>query len=271
MKIQLDLFRLSLQSPLWELLLVSSEKEIIYHTEVLTKDLNKDWIKTQLENVLQIHNLTEILCFRPSILTLFNSAVAEISSTSNSLPLKLIATRHCPELKAILQEKYPQSDLLKLEKSVPQPLPEWLWGKEWQLANIPAGDILEMFVDRSIPFLNIPSEFDPFKLNLSSATAIPGLILEGGRNSLKLARFIAENTPFSLNYIPNEPQKSGGFILETGLIDRWVFLTVENPDIAQSSEQYENRKKDSQGLHFLLIKPDTTSRTYSGFWLLKND
>ncbi|CCQ61618.1 hypothetical protein CWATWH0401_2677 [Crocosphaera watsonii WH 0401] len=86
-----------------------------------------------------------------------------------------------------------------------------------------------------------------------------------------LARWLADNQPVSLNYIPTDVEKSGGLILESGLVDRWVLLTFEDSEMAQSAQKYEQQKEDSQGLHFLLIQPDDSGMTETGIWLLKKE
>ena len=52
---------------------------------------------------------------------------------------------------------------------------------------------------------------------------------------------------------------------------RWVFLTFEDAEMAQSAQQYEQPKEGSQGLHFLLIQPDDAGMTETGIWLLKKE
>lgn len=86
-----------------------------------------------------------------------------------------------------------------------------------------------------------------------------------------LARWLADNQPVSLNYIPTEVNKSGGLILESGLVDRWVLLTFENAEMSQSAQQYEKQKERTQGLHFFLLQPDDSGMTQTGIWLLKKE
>ncbi|MGB3692248.1 MAG: Tab2 family RNA-binding protein, partial [Spirulinaceae cyanobacterium] len=61
---------------------------------------------------------------------------------------------------------------------------------------------------------------------------------------------------------------SGGLILAGGLVDRWIVATFEDEEVARAAKAYEERKQASQGLHFLLIQPDDSGMTTSGFWLL---
>jgi hypothetical protein len=158
-----------------------------------------------------------------------------------------------------------------IKKSVPQPLPENLWGDGWNFANIAAGDLEDLFGDRPIPIREIPEAWLPINLKIASTIEIPGVVVYGGKKSLILARWLATEKPTSLNYIPTEVGQSGGLVLETGSLDRWIFNTFDRSDVSSIAQEYEHKKQASQGLHFLLVQPDTSGMTYTGFWLLKNN
>jgi RNA-binding protein Tab2/Atab2 len=82
---------------------------------------------------------------------------------------------------------------------------------------------------------------------------------------MRLARWLQDAKPVALNYIAGSPD---GLILEAGLADRFVVATFEDSDVKAAAEIYTHRKQLSKGLHFLLVQPDDTGMTYSGFWLL---
>ena len=209
----------------------------------------------------------QIRVFRPQSLGLISAAAAQLG-------IKVEATRNTPALKQILSKKYhdrPHYNPILLEKPPPQALPEDLWGDEWQIANIAAGQIIDLFSDRPIPITSIPKEFYPINLNLTSDIFIPGVVVFGGKKSMQLARWVEQQIPSFINYIPTEIGKSGGFILETGLVDRWVFNTFESEQAATIARKYEQNKKASKGLHFLLIQPDNSGMTTTAFWLLKEN
>jgi hypothetical protein len=71
-----------------------------------------------------------------------------------------------------------------------------------------------------------------------------------------------------LNYISGAPD---GLILEAGLVDRWIVATFEDPEVTTAAQAFEQRKKHCRGLHFLLVQPDDSGMTYSGFWLLQTE
>ncbi|MER3590014.1 MAG: hypothetical protein C4322_21265, partial [Mastigocladus sp. ERB_26_1] len=53
------------------------------------------------------------------------------------------------------------------------------------------------------------------------------------------------------------------------LVDRWILVTFTDPEVAAAGRVYEQRKQESCGLHFLLVQPDDSGMTFSGFWLLR--
>ena len=88
---------------------------------------------------------------------------------------------------------------------------------------------------------------------------------------MQIAQWLVEEKPVSLNYIPTEIGKSGGLVLESGLVDRWIFATFESSAVAQAAKAYEQAKQQSNQLHFLLLQPDDSGMTHTGFWLLKDE
>ncbi|MHC5721400.1 MAG: Tab2 family RNA-binding protein, partial [Nostoc sp.] len=41
--------------------------------------------------------------------------------------------------------------------------------------------------------------------------------------------------------------------------------------VTTAAQAFEQLKQQSRGLHFLLVQPDDSGMTYSGFWLLRAD
>ena len=116
----------------------------------------------------------------------------------------------------------------------------------------------------------MPEKFYPLNLGLASSLPIPGVIIYGERNALPLARWLDETNPVAINYIPTQVGVSGGLILEAGLVERWILATFEDKEVGKAAEIFKQRQSVTKGLHFLLIQPDDSGITYTGFWLLKN-
>ncbi len=155
-----------------------------------------------------------------------------------------------------------------IKKNPPVPLPEKLWGEQWRFATLPAANLADAFEGRMIPILEMPPSRLPLSLGLASHLPIPGIVIDGGRTSMKLALWLQQAQPRAINCIAGAPD---GLILETAALDRWIVATFDDPEVRHAGQEFERRKQSSQGLHFLLVQPDNSGMTYSGFWLLKNE
>lgn len=269
---QADFYRRPLQDAagqvLWELLICDSTRTFTYEAVCPQSEANARWLVSQLQLAAGAQLPDVIQVFRPQSLSLIEVAVA-------SLLITVEPTRRTFALKQWLQERsqhYPHErepyNPLALDKPPPTPLPEKLWGEQWRFATLPAGDVEEAFTQRPIPIRKMPEFLLPINLGLASTVPVPGVVIDGGRQSMRLARWLQEARPVAINFIAGTP---GGLILEAGLVDRWIVATFEDQEVAAAAQAYEQRKQLSQGLHFLLVQPDDSGMTYSGFWLLRDD
>jgi hypothetical protein len=242
---------------IWDLLICDANGDFRYKASCPQSEANSTWLREQLKLAGEKGLPDKIQVFRPQSLSLL-----EVAADNLNIPVE--ATRRTAALKLWLEaEKY----AISIEKLPPMPLPEKLWGEKWQFATFPAGSIVDEFSDRLIPILEIPDYLQPINLGIASTTAIPGVIIYGGRQSMQIARWLKQVQPVSLNYIAGAPD---GLILEAGLADRWVIATFEDSEVAIAAKNYQSRQQQSHGLHFLLIQPDDSGMTYSGFWLLQS-
>jgi RNA-binding protein Tab2/Atab2 len=255
---QIDFYRRPQNQPpaLWDLLICSPTGDFRYEASCLQSEANSTWLTSQLQLAASSGLPEKIQVFRPQSLSL-----VEVAATN--LNIKVEATRRTPALKEWLREKqYP----ITIDKLPPIPIPENLLGDEWRFGAISAIDIADFTSSHPIPILEVPDFLLPMHLGLASTQPIPGIVIYGGRQSMRLARWLKETNAQALNYIPGVPD---GLILEAGLSDRWVVATFEDKDVTTAAKNYEQRKQQSQGLHFLLIQPDDSGMTYSGFWLFQ--
>jgi hypothetical protein len=273
---QVDFYRRPLQDAngqtLWELLICDEKRHFTYNGLCPQPSVNSNWLVSQLHNAAATVGLpTKLQVFRPQSLSLLTTAAQQLN-------ISVEATRHTPALKQWLQERASQYHLqdkytgeaynpLALDKPPPTPLPEKLWGEQWRFATLPAGNLEEAFAGRPIPYLQMPQFLVPLHLGLASTLPVPGVVIDGGRQSMQLARWLQNVNPVALNYIAGAPD---GLILEAGLVERWVVATFEDQEVAAAAQIYEQRKLTSQGLHFLLVQPDDSGMTYTGFWLLRD-
>jgi hypothetical protein len=273
---QADFYRRPLQDesgkPLWELLICDSAGSFEFSAFCSQGSANSTWLTQQLQQQTQIQKKPDRLqVFRPQSLSLIEAA-------GKVLGIKVEATRRTPALKLLLQERAKAYSIMPnytgetynpiaLDSPPPVPLPENLWGDRWRFASLPAGDLAEVFTGRPIPILEMPESLLPLNLGLASTVRVPGVIIDGGRQSMRLARWLQDAKPVALNYIAGVPD---GLILEAGLADRFVVATFEDSDVKAAAQIYTQRQQLSKGLHFLLVQPDDTGMTYTGFWLLNS-
>ena len=265
---QSDLYHYPKTEPQWQLIICHPDGKLISEIQCSASEVNAEWLTQQLQQTAKAKLPDKIQIFRPQVVGLFELA-------TQNLDIELETTRRTNALKEKLQDYFPNNsqgklgnNLLGLEKPPPQALPEDIWGDNWNFVSIPAGDILNFISDRPMPIKAIPESLHPVNLGIASDSIIPGIVVYGGKKSLILARWLAEQQPVALNYIPTEIGKSGGLVLESGLVDRWIFATFESEAVAKAARSYEQRKQNSKGLHFLLIQPDDSGMTNTGIWLL---
>ncbi|MBD1944987.1 Tab2/Atab2 family RNA-binding protein [Coleofasciculus sp. FACHB-712] len=272
---QADFYRRPLKDEkgqvLWELLLCDATRSFSYDAFCPQSEANASWLVSQLQQAAGGNLPHLIQVFRPQSLSLIQAAAQQLG-------IQVEATRRTGALKEYLQQKaklYPNLDnytytgeLPSLDKPPPVPLPENLWGEQWRFATLPAVAVVEAFAERPIPILEMPEFLLPINLGLASTVPVPGVVIYGGRQSMRLARWLQEARPVSLNYIAGAPD---GLVLEAGLVDRWIVATFEDKEVTAAAQAYQQRQQQSRGLHFLLVQPDESGMTFSGFWLLRGE
>ncbi len=241
---------------LWDLFICNSTLNFKYESTCPQSEANSNWIASQIHKAAPDRLPDIIQVFRPQSLSLIEQA-------ANSLGIKVEATRRTDALKKWLAEK---NKFTALDKPPTVPLSENLWGDKWSFATLSAGDIADFYLEHPIPIVETPDFLLPINLGLASTVTIPGVVIYGGRKSMSLARWLQENRPVALNFIAGEPN---GLILEASLVDRWIVATFEDKEVVAAAALYQQRKEESQGLHFLLVQPDDSGMTYTGFWLLQ--
>ncbi|MDL5057324.1 Tab2/Atab2 family RNA-binding protein [Geitlerinema calcuttense] len=260
---QVDIYRSPQKNgqPFWELLICDATRQLTYEARCLQSEVNQAWLISQLQQAAA--TLPEVIqVFRPVAYNL-------LEGVGKHLGIEIEPTRRTLALKQWLTERsVPGSSPLALDKPPPLPLPENLWGDRWRFASLAAGNLVEAFSARPIPIRHLPEALFPLNLGLASTVPIPGAVIDGGRQSMRLARWLQEVRPAALNYIPGEPD---GLILEAGLVDRWVLETFSDRQVAAAGQTFLQRQKASLGLHFLLVQPDDSGMTYTGFWLLQRE
>lgn len=269
---QIDFYRRPLKDEsdrtLWELVICDNSSNWIYLAFCPQSEANSDWLAQQLQQAnTQLPDVIQL--FRPECQSLLEAA-------GKQLRIPVEATRRTIDLKKLLQKRaaeYPQMSQytgetyqpISVYRPAPIPIPEAIWGERWRFATLPAEN-LNAFTQKPIPVRSIPDILLPLNLGLASTQPIPGIVIDGGRQSMRLARWLQSVNPVAIDYIAGDPD---GLLLEAGLVDRWVLATFIDNDVATAARTYQQRLSQSKGLHFLLVQPDDSGMTYSGFWLLQ--
>ncbi|PMB32696.1 hypothetical protein CEN47_10520, partial [Fischerella thermalis CCMEE 5319] len=164
---------------LWELLICDRDRSFQFEASCPQSEANSNWVAVQLQ-LAAGGNLPDVIqVFRPQCLGLIEQA-------GRSLGINVEPTRRTFALKQWLQEKqYPTV----VDKPPAAPLPESLWGEEWRFATLSAGKVVEVFTEQPIPILVMPEFLQPINLGLASTVSVPGVIIYGGRQSMRLARW----------------------------------------------------------------------------------
>jgi hypothetical protein len=273
---QADLHRPPLASPsgepLWELLLCSEDFSFSYGATTPQSAVNQAWVKDQVTVAIDKAGAAPeaIRVFRPQALSLLTTGCAPLG-------IAVEPSRRTPTLHQWLGQRaqwYPTQpnaipvpyNPLHIEAPPPLPLPEMLWGDRWGFTALSAADFEQTLPYEPIPIRYLPPPLRPARLGLASTTPLPGIVIDAGRQALALAQWLQAQHPAWLSAIRGDPD---GLILEAGLCDRWVMTTFSDPDVSTAGQRFEQRKQQSQGLHFLLVRPDDSGMTTTGLWLLQ--
>ena len=273
---QADFYRRPLQDeqnrPLWELLVCDPDQTFTFGALCPQAEANSVWLRRQLEQAaVNDKGLPDQLqVFRPQSLSLLQAACqplgVTVQPTRNTAALKQQLIQRTQEYSALPAYTGEAYDPLGLDTPPPNPMPDGLIGDKWGFTALSAADLHHFFTHEPIPIQTIPEALQPLQMGLPSTMPIPGVVIDGGRRSMSLALWLQETNPVSLNYITGAPD---GLILEANLVDRWVVVTFEDSEVAAAAQTFEQRKQQSKGLHFLLVRPDDSGITHTGIWLLQ--
>lgn len=259
--------------PLWELTVYDPQTQMACHRFCPEPYVSPDWLVEELQELFALMGPPpkQFQVFRPRSLAFME----EVGATLN---ISVEATRQTVGLKQVLQvrtQAYSQMpeytgqsyDPLSIEPLPPQPVPERLWGDQWQFVTLAASELESVLLKRPIPVQAMPEMLLPSQLGLAADTRIPGVLINGGQRSMQLAQWLQQQQPASIQAVRAE---LSGLIMAAGLNERYVLVTYDDVEIVSAAQGFEQSKQGSQGLHFLLVQPDDSGVTYTGVWLLSS-
>ncbi|MFZ4640500.1 MAG: Tab2 family RNA-binding protein [Nodosilinea sp.] len=258
--------------PLWEILFCTPDFNFSYSAQTPQGQVNQDWIREHLHRAIDLAGAPpdRLQVFRPQALSL-------LSTSALPLGIGVEPTRHTPALHRWLQQRsqwyssLPNAtglayNPLHLDQPPPVPLAENLWGQQWGFTVLKAAELERTLPYEPIPMGQLPVDRLPSRVGLASPTPIPGVVIDAGPQAMALCRWLEGVQPAWLRYQSGDPD---GLVLEAGLNDRWIITTFTDQAVSTGGQVFEQRKAESQGLHFLLVRPDASGMTYTGLWLLQ--
>jgi hypothetical protein len=149
---------------------------------------------------------------------------------------------------------------VRLDRPLPQRLPDALFGQQWTFVTLDAGDLLDM-PDWEIGF----GEAFPLDIaDLSGSTPVPGILIFSPR-ALPLAGWLSG---LELAYLRFD-HEGKRLVLETGTTESWVLANIKTPQLLTESENFAKAKQAANGVHFIGVQSDPQAQSFTGFWLLQ--
>ena len=139
------------------------------------------------------------------------------------------------------------------------PLPEEVRGDSWSFASLSLNTLREAD-EWEIKFSNLI----PIKDSLNQNISIPGVRLFSSKRSLALAAWLGGLEPAKLLIEGTQ------IILEAGQADRWLVTDVDKEARQAIENNFQNTKKDADGLQFISVQKSPEENSLDGFWMLKD-
>ena len=150
---------------------------------------------------------------------------------------------------------------IEMEREAPQRLPDALVADRWAMVALQVQDLRQA--------ARWPKEFgELFGMDwerLDPEAVVPGLLLVSNR-ARPLAAWMTGVEPVFLKAFGGE---QAGLVLEAGASDRYVLARFSSDGMRQEGNQFEDRKLDVRGLHFIGIQSDPNDQSFAGFWMLR--
>ena len=260
----------------WELLITSTndfkeKKTFKWEKMCPASTVNSIWLKDALEEAIneaknQGWDTPSVLrCWRSSMKTMIKRAADQIG-------IELISSRRTYSLLEWLIDRernlYPkQQGYTGVNLAPPSnpitnqaiPLPEEVRGESWSFASLSLNTLREAD-EWKIEFSNLI----PIKDSIDENIFIPGIRLFSSQRSLALAAWLGGLEPAKLLIQGTQ------IILEAGQADRWLVTDVEEEAKNAINKNFQNAKRDADGLQFISVQKSAEQNSLDGFWMLRD-
>ena len=260
----------------WELLITNTnnfkdKKTFKWEKICPASTVNSIWLKDALEEA--INDAKSQGWDRPSVIRCWRSSMKTmIKRAADQIGIELISSRRTYSLLEWLIDResnlYPQQkgytgiNLAPITNPITNqaiPLPEEVRGDSWSFASLSLNTLREAD-EWEIEFSNLI----PIKESLNENIFIPGIRLFSSQRSLALAAWLGGLEPAKIVIEGTQ------IILEAGQADRWLVTDVEEEAKNAIKKNFQNAKRDADGLQFISVQKSAEQNSLDGFWMLRD-
>ncbi|MFN6484683.1 MULTISPECIES: Tab2/Atab2 family RNA-binding protein [unclassified Nostoc] len=264
------------QKKVWEVLICESPLDIGTKTDSLFRyaqycpstQVNSGWLRTALQEAIKQAGKApiKIRFFRRQMNNMITKACQDLGIPAQPSRRTLVLNQW---LEQRMEEVYPQeagyqggtNPSVRLEKPLPQRLPDALEGQQWVFVTLDAADLAEM-PEWEIGF----GEAFPLELvQVSPETRIPGILIFSPR-ALPLAGWMSG---LELAFLRFDNSEEARLLLETGVTESWIVANIKKPQVLAEAKGFEEAKQKANGVHFIGVQSDPKAESFAGFWLLQ--
>ncbi|MBD2295621.1 Tab2/Atab2 family RNA-binding protein [Anabaena sphaerica FACHB-251] len=264
------------QKKVWEILVCESPVDVRTKTDSLfryaqycpSNQVNSGWLRTALQEAINKAGEApiKIRFFRRQMNNMITKACQDVGIPALPSRRTLVLNQW---LHQRMEEVYPQESgyqgganpSVRLDRPLPQRLPDALEGKQWAFVSLEAGDFADM-PDWEIGF----GEAFPLDLaQLSPESRIPGILIFSPR-ALPIAGWMSG---LEMAYLHFDTKQGDRLILETGATESWVVANIRTPQLLKEAQGFEQAKQQANGVHFVGVQSDPQAQSFAGFWLLQ--
>ncbi len=264
------------QKKVWEVLVCESPLDISTKPDSLFRyaqycpstQVNSGSLRTALQEAINQAGKApiKIRFFRRQMNNMITKACQDLGIPAQPSRRTLVLNQW---LEQRMEEVYPQeagyqggtNPSVRLEKPLPQRLPDALEGQQWVFVTLDAVDFAEM-PEWEIGF----GEAFPLELaKVSPEARIPGILIFSPR-ALPLAGWMSG---LELAFLRFDTSEEARLLLETGVTESWIVANIKKPQILAEAKGFEEAKQKANGVHFIGVQSDPKAESFAGFWLLQ--
>ncbi|MFN6529768.1 Tab2/Atab2 family RNA-binding protein [Nostoc sp. ChiSLP03a] len=264
------------QKKVWEVLVCESPLDIGAKVDSLFRyaqycpstQVNSVWLRTALQEAINQAGKApiKIRFFRRQMNNMITKACQDLGIPAQPSRRTLVLNQW---LEQRMEEVYPQetgyqggtNPSVRLEKPLPQRLPDALEGQQWVFVTLDAADFADM-PEWEIGF----GEAFPLELaKVSPEARIPGILIFSSR-ALPLAGWMSG---LELAFLKFDASEEARLLLETGVTESWIVANIKKPQILAEAKGFEAAKQKANGVHFIGVQSDPKAESFAGFWLLQ--